>query len=186
MACACDTFGLLAPLKGLGGTGFSKVGKRQMRRTISMGIGTVWVAGAVLFSSGAGAQQKNQAPVVQGTQTYNVSREAALQGTVVKYTPASNTPPFGARVTVQTGSGVVDVHLGSAGLLAANHVSLSAGDTVRVIGENVAFGSGAQFVARVIQKGGQTVALRSIRGIPLMGGATDANGKPVKSQGGVL
>jgi hypothetical protein len=75
--------------------------------------------------------------------------------------------PLGPHVTVATGSGVVDVHLGNARLLQANHLSLSAGDSIQIVGENVAYGAGTQFVARVIQKGNQIVALRSTRGFPL-------------------
>ena len=75
--------------------------------------------------------------------------------------------PLGPHVTVSTGSGVVDVHLGNARLLEASHLSLSAGDSIQIVGENISYGSGTQFVARVIQKGNQTVALRTTRGFPL-------------------
>jgi hypothetical protein len=82
---------------------------------------------------------------------------------------------------IQTASGQVDVHLGNARLLTANHFSLSAGDSVRVVGENVAYGTGTQFFARIIQKGSQTLALRSTRGFPLR-----PTSKAGKSEAGVL
>ena len=96
-----------------------------------------------------------------------MSRETALTGTVIKYTESSSAPPLGAHVTLHTSSGVVDVHLGNAQLLAANHFSLSAGDSVRIVGENIASGSSLQFVARVIEKGNQSLTMRSTRGFPL-------------------
>jgi len=70
-------------------------------------------------------------------------------------------------VVIQTASGQVDVHLGDGRLLQANHLTLAAGDSIRVIGENVPYGEGTQFFARMIQKGSQTLTLRSTRGFPL-------------------
>ena len=55
----------------------------------------------------------------------------------------------------------------SAKLLQANHFTLAAGDSVRIVGESLPFGGGSQFFARIIQKGNQSVALRSARGFPL-------------------
>lgn len=123
-------------------------------------------AWALLFSTIASAQQK--APSVsQKNLSYDVSRESVLKGTVIQYTASSSAAPLGPHVTVSTGSGVVDVHLGNARLLEASHLSLSAGDSIQIVGENISYGAGTQFVARVIQKGNQTVALRTTRGFPL-------------------
>jgi hypothetical protein len=62
---------------------------------------------------------------------------------------------------------VIDVHLGNAKLLEATHFSLASGDSLRIVGENVPYGSGTQFLARVIQKGNQTLTVRTVRGFPL-------------------
>jgi ABC-type uncharacterized transport system YnjBCD ATPase subunit len=80
---------------------------------------------------------------------------------------------------------VVDVHLGDARLLAANHFTIQNGDSLRIIGENVAYGKGTIFVARIVQKGAQALAVRSVRGIPLSYMAP-RNGAAQKPQGGVL
>ena len=96
-----------------------------------------------------------------------MSRETALEGKVLQYTPASSVAPLGAHVTVQTASGAVDVHVGNAKRLAANHLSLSSGDSVRIVGENVTYGASTQFLARVVQKGNQILEVRSTRGFPL-------------------
>jgi hypothetical protein len=80
-------------------------------------------------------------------------------------------------------SGQVDVHLGNAKLLEANHLTLNAGDSVRIVGENVVLGDGSTFfAARIIQKGTQALALRSVRGFPLRPMAMNSANK----QGGAL
>jgi DNA/RNA endonuclease YhcR with UshA esterase domain len=137
-----------------------------MTRLLQGRVGMVWLAGVLLFSTTAGAQQTAQT-AAQRNQAYDVSRETVVEGKVLQYTAASSVAPLGPHVTVQTSLGVVDVHLGSARLLEANHFSLNSGDSVRIVGENVAYGKGSQFLARVIQKGTQVLAVRSARGLPL-------------------
>ncbi len=100
-------------------------------------------------------------------QSYDVNREISLIGTVVKYETASALPPMGAQVTIQTASGRVDVHLGNARVLAANHLVLNAGDNVRIVGEPMAIGEGTYFAARIVQKGMQAIAVRNTKGFPL-------------------
>jgi DNA/RNA endonuclease YhcR with UshA esterase domain len=129
-------------------------------------MGIAWLAGAILVSTAANAQQRAQS-VPQKNQAYDVSRETVLEGKVIQYTQASTVAPLGPHVTMQTASGVVDVHLGNARMLEANHFTLASGESVRIVGENVAYGTGAQFLARVLQKGKQTLAIRSTRGFPL-------------------
>jgi len=129
-----------------------------------MGIG--WLGAALLVSTAASAQQRAQ-NIPQRNQAYDVSRETVLEGKVIEYTQASRVAPLGPHVTVQTASGVVDVHLGNARMLEANHFSLASGDSIRIVGENVAYGTGAQFLARILQKGNQILAIRSTRGFPL-------------------
>jgi hypothetical protein len=137
-----------------------------MTRLLPWRVGIGWLAGVLLLSAITNAQQKADR-VPQRNFSYDISRETVLQGTVVQYTPVSSVAPLGPHVTVQTGSGVVDVHLGSARLLEANQFSLNSGDSIRIVGENVAYGTGTQFLARVIQKGSQVLAVRSARGLPL-------------------
>src|SRR5580692_9230774 len=108
-----------------------------------------------LLATIAGAQQKTQNSA-QGNLSYELSREVSVQGSVINYSESSSTAPFGPHVTLLTGSGVLDVHLGNARLLESNHVVLSAGDSVRVVGENVAIGSGTSFLARILQISGQS------------------------------
>jgi hypothetical protein len=142
------------------------------------------VAGIALFCCTAMGQDRTPQTPVRSS-GYDLKREGTLVGTVIAYTESSTTFPLGAHVTLQTTGGIVDVHLGNPRLLTANHFSIQTGDTLRIIGENVAFGSAAPFLARIVQKGTQALAVRSERGIPVRYVAPK-NGAGSKSQGGVL
>ena len=136
---------------------------------IRLFLGPICVTAAavgLLVATTTTAQQKAQ-NVAQENSVYDVSREVSVQGSVIRYSESSSVAPFGPHVSLKTSGGVLDIHLGNARLLEAKHVSLAAGDQIRIVGENVAYGTGAQFVARIIQKGNQAVALRSTRGFPL-------------------
>lgn len=126
----------------------------------------VCLASVFLLAITTSAQQKTQGALPRAL-VYNPAREVSVQGTVIGYTANTSAPPHGPHVILQTSSGVLDVHLGNAALLDTNNITLNQGDAVRVIGENVTFGGGMQFVARLIQKGNQAVLLRSAGGFPL-------------------
>lgn len=118
---------------------------------------------------------------------YDVRRECTLVGTVLAYSSDSPNPSAGRHAGLQTPNGdIVDVHLGDARFLAANHFVIQPGDTLRIIGELVAHGSGTQFVARIIQKGTQALAVRTTRGFPLSYVAPRGENSQSQSRGGVL
>jgi hypothetical protein len=137
-----------------------------MKLTIRKVAVPLMFASVLAFCLSAAAQQTASSSA-QRFDSYTVSREVSLIGTVIKYDAASSTPPIGAHVLLQTSSGQVDVHLGNGKLLEASHLALNAGDNVRIVGENLAYGSGAFFAARIVQKGTQAVAVRNINGFPL-------------------
>lgn len=124
------------------------------------------VAAAAIALCGGAFGQQPPAPATRAGE-YDVKRESDVVGTVVAYAANSKTSPFGARVTVQTSSGVIEVHLGDARLLAANHFSIATGDTLRIVGETLSAGNANLFVARIVQKGTQALAVRSARGFPI-------------------
>jgi DNA/RNA endonuclease YhcR with UshA esterase domain len=137
-----------------------------MTRLFMGAFGISLLCTAFLFATLTHAQQETQnAP--QRVPAYDLNHEVTVVGTVISFSQTSQTPPLGAHVVLQVGSGSLDVHLGNARLLDANHFTLNSGDTVRVIGETVPFGAGTQFMARIIQKGSQAVLLRSPQGFPL-------------------
>jgi hypothetical protein len=129
------------------------------------------LAGSLTLCLSLDAQQAMPSDA-QLLRTYNASREISLVGTVVKSETASAVPPMGAHATIQTASGQVDVHLGNAKVLEANHFTLNAGDSVRIVGEPMALGEGTYFAARIVQKGTQAVAVRNAKGFPLSPAST--------------
>ncbi len=129
-------------------------------------LGSAAFAVALLSASFTGAQQ-NQAVVSQASFSYDSSRETQIQGTVVSFTRGSEVAPIGPHATIKTSSGMVDVQLGNADRLKINNVSLAAGDSVKIVGANHNYGNGNVFLARILQKGNQTVTLRNAKGLPL-------------------
>jgi hypothetical protein len=112
-----------------------------------------------------------------------MARERVISGKIVQYSSASTTPPLGAHISLQTGSGTIEVHAGNAKLIQASNLSLQAGDSVSITGETVTFGNSSVFVARIIRKGSQSVTVRSKNGVPLLPTAVGANGKIVSPAG---
>ena len=137
-----------------------------MKLTNRSKLGTLVLSLSLMLCFSASAQQAKQ-PAVRQLQSYDLSREGSLLGTVVKYDSASTVPPLGAHVLIQTTHGQVDVHLGNARVLLANHFELIPGDNVRIVGENLAVGDGIIFAARIVQKGTQAIAVRNTRGFLL-------------------
>jgi hypothetical protein len=110
------------------------------------------------------------------TLAYDATQETVVDGTVLSYTAESATPPIGAHLVLQTAAGAIDVNLGAARFLQANNFSLATGDSVRVVGVSSETRQGAIFLVRVIQKGGQSLVLRTANGAPLFAARTRALG----------
>ena len=144
---------------------------------------TALVSGAVLSGDLLWGQQIQQTASHRSGAAYEVARESVISGKIVQYSSASTTPPLGAHISLQTGSGTIEVHAGNAKVIQASNISLQAGDAVSITGENVRFGNSTVFVARIIQKGSQSVAVRSKNGVPLLPTAVGANGKIVSPAG---
>jgi len=141
------------------------------------------VVTALALGVAARGQQIQQIAGHRSGAAYDVARESVISGKIVQYSSASTTPPLGAHISLQTASGTIEVHAGNAKLIQASNISLQAGDSVSITGETVPFGSGSVFVARIIQKGSQSVAVRSKNGVPLLPTAFNANGKIVSPAG---
>ena len=107
----------------------------------------------------AGVVGAQTAPQAQASQ-YQVGRETNLVGTVSSVVENSKTGPLGTHVMVQSGSGLVDVHVGSSKYLALNKLNLKTGDSVRFVGENFTVGADTVFYARIVQDGTAAVAVR--------------------------
>jgi hypothetical protein len=138
---------------------------------------------AATFSGSASGQIPQAAVRNTGPGGYDVARESVISGKVLEYNAVGKSGPRDAHVLVQTSLGTVDAHLGNARVLTAKHLTLQAGDAVSITGETVAFGDGTVFVARVIQKGAQSVAVRSRAGMPLLPTSRGADGRMVAPEG---
>src|SRR5713101_9364125 len=140
----------------------------------------------LLFSGYTASGQKlGERPRQAATRSraYNAIQETMIEGTVLSYSAESATPPMGSHVVLQTASGTTDVHLGAASYLEANHFSLAKGDSVKVVGVNSATRQGSVFLVRVIQKGGQSLTLRTAKGAPLSRAGARAQGvQPAQQQ----
>ena len=145
-----------------------------------------WLAISVLIAGISANPMRGQEKTATATEprAYDVSREVTLVGKVVSYSASNATPPLGPRVMLQTPSGTIDVHLGNPRLLEANHLVIESGDTLRIIGEEVALGNAKQFVARIVQKGTQAVVVRTAGGFPLLPAASKDAAR-TNTQGGV-
>ena len=145
----------------------------------------VFFPGILLLLSGAlFAQQLAQRPPAALAAT--AAQETVLDGEVLSYTATATAPPLGAHVVLKTASGVLDISLGPASYLQDNHFALAAGDLVRIAGVTSATRQGSIFLARVIQKRGQSLLLRTAQGAPLgpAGARASAAGAQKVSQPG--
>jgi hypothetical protein len=120
----------------------------------------------LLSANSVWAQKLAERPRKAATRSfaYNAAQETMIEGTVLSYSAESGTPPMGAHAVLQTANGTIDVHLGGASYLQANHFSLATGVSVKVVGVSSATRQGKVFLVRVIQKGEQSLALRTAKG----------------------
>ena len=160
--------------------------RKRAGEALAIGAMAAVLSGGVTglaLSVAAQGQQIQQMAEHRAGAAYDVARESVISGKIVQYSSASTTAPFGAHISLQSGSGTVEVHAGNAKVIQASSISLQAGDSVSITGESVPFGNSSIFVARIIQKGSQSVTVRSKNGIPLLPTAVGANGKIVSPAG---
>ena len=149
-----------------------------MHKAIRVRIAGLFSALLLLLGNATWAQQLADRPrqAAMRTLAYDATQETVVEGTVLSYIAESPTPPIGTHLVLQTMAGPIDVHLGAASFLQANHFSLAKGDSVRVVGVTSASRQGTFFLVRVIQKGGQSLVLRTAKGAPLSVAGTRALG----------
>jgi hypothetical protein len=140
-----------------------------------------WIVVAVLVVTASAASSFAQRPGANTASakldpgSYDISKDVSLQGTVLKYTENSATPPLGAHVLLQTSAGSVDVHLGDARLLRLAKLTITPGSNVRFVGQMRTVGHNSVFLARLVQVGAQLLAVRSDHGLPLAAAGARAN-----------
>jgi hypothetical protein len=156
-----------------------------MRPYTKLYLSTLLSAAALLAVPFGRAQEKTGAFSASppANFAYDVTKESVVQGTVISYTAASTVAPIGPHAKIQTSSGVVDVHLGSAQFLKQNDLVLNPGDSVKIVGQSMIFDGSPVVLARVLRKGNQTVTVRNFKGIPFLA-KSPANAKPRVIVGG--
>jgi hypothetical protein len=121
------------------------------------------------------AQRKDFTPesisAKAGPNPYQASRETVVSGKVVSYSNAV--------ISLQTSSGTISVQAGNPHMLSANNFSVKSGDSLTITGENLTLGAKQIFAARVLQKGTQSLIVRSRNGSPLLPISRNANGNIV-------
>jgi hypothetical protein len=158
-----------------------------MQKTIRVRIAAFFSTLLLLLGNAAWAQQLADRPrqAAMRTLAYDATQETVVEGTVLSYTAESATPPIGAHFVLQTAASAIDVHLGAASFLQANHFSLAKGDSVRAVGVSSATPQGTVFLVRVIQKGGQSLVVRTANGAPLsLARARALGAQKAQQQGG--
>jgi hypothetical protein len=155
-----------------------------MQKTTLVRISVVLFALLLVLDTSVWAQKLADRPRAASMRSlaYDATHETVVQGTVLSYTTEAAPPPIGAHVLLQTASGTMDVHLGTASYLEANHFSLAKGDSVRVVGASSATRQGTIFLVRLVQKGGQSLMLRTAKGAPLSFAGGRALGLPKTQQ----
>jgi hypothetical protein len=94
--------------------------------------------------------------------SYVAARETILEGVFVRFEAAGS-----GRILLQTAGGTITADLGPREYLAASQFTLAAGDSIKLVGVSSTTRQGTAFLARVIQKGGEALALRTAQGAPL-------------------
>lgn len=141
----------------------------EMQKAIIFRISVGLFALPLLLGTSIWAQKLSDRPKQAAVRSlaYDATQETVLEGTVLSYSAKGAPPPLGAHLILQTANGPVDLHLGGASYLQANQFSLAKGDSVRAVGVNSTTRQGSIFLVRVIQKGGESIVLRTAKGTPL-------------------
>jgi hypothetical protein len=157
-----------------------------MQKAIRVRIAGFLSALLLLLGNVVWAQQLADRPrqAAMRALAYDATHETVVEGTVLSYTEDSATPPIGAHIVLQTAAGAIDVHLGAAPFLQANHFSVAKGDSVRIVGVSSATRQATVFLVRLIQKAGLSLVLRTANGAPLsLAGARALGAQKVQQQG---
>jgi hypothetical protein len=114
---------------------------------------------------------------------YDVKDETTLSGTVTSIVTQPRTGMLlGAHLILSTATGSVDAYLGPFAFVGRNPVSVSAGESVRVVGETMKFGSSQVFVTRTVTAGSQTYTLRNQNGFPRFPSNDEPSAASVKGE----
>jgi len=100
---------------------------------------------------------------------YNTAAETSVHGVIQSvsnfYCPISGGE--GTHLTIATDKGTVQVHLATTRFLGGQQWQFSPGEEVEVVGSRVRYQGHEDLIARSIERGGQTMFVRTPEGRPL-------------------
>ena len=108
-----------------------------------------------------------QHPIAQGSALYNPSNEILVTGTVVEtkeFACPVSEGEMGSHVMLQTGEGVVTVHLAPGRIVRSQKMSFQPGQTLSVVGSKSRITGSNDLIAREIMRGSETYILRDREG----------------------
>jgi len=106
-----------------------------------------------------------------GNRNYNPSTETTVKGTVEAVDQATGRRGFnGTHLELKTADGVYSVHLGPSSYIANQGFSFAKNDEIEVTGSKVTMNGKDTILAREVKKGGKTLTLRNVQGIPAWSG----------------
>jgi hypothetical protein len=130
---------------------------------------------ATIASPAFAQTQGESAAAPPAPRVYDTTKEVILRGTIseVVQHPAPGLP-LGLHLTLSTGQGAVDVHLGPYLARMAAEKGLVTGASIQMYGVTTHFAAGDVFLARVVVIGNQTITVRNEHGFPIRPGPPPA------------
>ena len=99
---------------------------------------------------------------------YDPATETTVTGIVQKVGRVGESKGWtGTHLTLDTGDGVFDVHVGPSAFLAEHGFTFAKGDQIEVTGSKVKYGAADAMIAREVKKGGKVLTLRNAGGFPV-------------------
>jgi len=104
---------------------------------------------------------------------YNTSTEQTVTGTVTEInyvTPMKNMRSKGVRLTLNTESGVISVHLGPMWYINNQDTKIEKNDKLTIFGSKITFNDKPAIIASKVTKGDHVLTLRDANGFPAWAG----------------
>jgi hypothetical protein len=136
-------------------------------RKLPGGLALTAAIAMTLLAAPAGAQTAAATKKISSDGAYDVRNERTLTGRVTSVV-AHPRPGMlgGVHLLIATPSGTVDAHLGPFALMGSNPVTVSAGDSVKVVGVMTTVRSNPVFITRTVTVGSKTYIIRNEKGFP--------------------
>jgi DNA/RNA endonuclease YhcR with UshA esterase domain len=113
-----------------------------------------------------------QTSPVRGARNYDPQTETTIKGTIEAVNQVHGRQGCcGEHLSLNTGTALVQVHVGPAAYVKQQQFSFVKGDEIEVTGSKIELNGKDVIIAREIRKQGKTLVLRSPQGIPNWAGS---------------